>query len=264
MKNQILLLITLVLLSSCAVTESVTFNEDGSGEFLVSYDMGMFMAAMKSEMGGGVSSNPEKKGKVIDSTIVFNDVMEKYADSVATLSKEKQEAIKAMKNMFMNIEMNEDDNKMNMGIGLKFNSIEDLKDIGEKIAQAKKLSGTDSQSEVMKNTPIGKFMGDKSSQTDYTFNSSTFTRITTLSEDYNPNEMETLFDVNDEDDQEIKEKFSEATYQVKLSFPKPIKTINVDQPEFSKDRKQVSYKVSWIEYLKNPKVLDLKVTFIDE
>ena len=68
----------------------------------------------------------------------------------------------------------------------------------------------------------------------------------------------------DEGDQEMNDMFSEATYRVTLSFPKPIKSINVEKPQFSKDRKQVSYKVNWIEYLKNPKALDVKVTFIDE
>ena len=264
MKHKILVLIALVFLSSCAVTESVTFNEDGSGEFIVSYDMGMFMTAMKDKMGGGQSPDSEKKGKVMDSTFVFNDIMEKYADSIATLPEEKQEAFKAMKNMYMTMKMDEDKNEMNMGIGLKFNSIEDLVNMNERIEQAKKLSGTSAQTDSMKNTPVGKFMGEEDADTAYTFDSNSFTRTTTLPENYSSEEIDKMFEIKDEDDQEMNDMFSEATYRVTLSFPKPIKTINVEKPQFSKDRTQVSYKVNWIEYLKNPKALDVKVTFVDE
>ncbi len=55
--------------------------------------------------------------------------------------------------------------------------------------------------------------------------------------------------------------FESAYYNVKLTFPKAVKSISVDRVEFSKDKKTVTYKVNWIEYLKNPNLLDVNVEF---
>ena len=51
---------------------------------------------------------------------------------------------------------------------------------------------------------------------------------------------------------------------MKLTFPKAVKSIDIDGAEFSDDRKTVTYKTNWVEYLKNPKLLDVNVKFFDE
>lgn len=265
MKKAILLLSVICFLTSCNVTESIVFNENGSGEFLVTYEMGEAMKAMTEAMGGEKSdSEKEEGGEIMDTTMVFADIMETYKDSVAALPEEKQLALEAVKDMFMNMKMNEEEGIMDLGIGLNFNSIDDLKDINEKIRKAQSLNSQGDQVGSMKeNSPLGNFFGSENNKTEYTLSENSFSRITKIDipEGEVEDTMEELFNEEDESNQEFMDYFENAYYNVKLTFPKPIKSIDVEGAEFSKDRKTVTYKINWIEYLKNPLMLDVNVKF---
>ena len=73
-----------------------------------------------------------------------------------------------------------------------------------------------------------------------------------------------MFDETSESNQEFVDYFENASYTIKLTFPKAVKSISVEGAEFSKDRRTVIYKTNWIEYLKNPKLLDTNVEFVNE
>ncbi|NRD21612.1 hypothetical protein HNV10_00060 [Winogradskyella litoriviva] len=268
MKKIILLISCIAFFTSCNVTESIVFNENGSGQFLITYEMGDAVKAMTQAMGGNTAdSEKEKDNKVMDTTIVFADIMETYKDSVAALPKEKQLALEAVKNMFMNMHMNEEEGVMNMGVGLNFNSIEELKDINEKIRNAQSLNSQGDQMDSMKeNSPLGNFFGSENNKTGYILTDTGFSRVTEVSvlEGDGDESVEKLFNEEDESNQEFLDYFENAFYNVKLTFPKAVKTISIENVEFSEDRKTVTYKTNWIEYLKNPMLLDVNVEFVDE
>lgn len=269
MKKIILLFALACFLTSCNVTESIVFNENGSGQFLITYEMGEAMKAMNEAM-GGEESDPEKKekGEVMDTIIVFADIMETYKDSVAALPEEKRLAMESVKDMFMKMNMNEDKGVMNMGIGLNFESIEDLKDINDKIKKAQSLNSQGDQVGSMKeNSPLGNFFGSENSKTGYILTENSFSRVTNIEipeGDAAEDAMEELFNEEDESNQQFMEYFENATYNVSLTFPKPVKSISIKDAVISEDGKTVTYKTSWIEYLKNPKMLDVNVNFVDE
>lgn len=267
MKKIIVCLAFLGLLSSCNVTETITFAEDGSGEFLVSYDMGEMMAQLKNTMGEG-SDDSEKKepGKVMDTTMVFADIMETYKDSVANLSEDKKMTLEAVKDMYMKMHMDEDAGVMNMGIGMKFNSIAELKGIQEKIKKAQSLNAQSGQADAMKNgSPLGKFSGDNDGKVAYDYSESGFSRITTMPvpTEEETEEMLDLFDENDETDKEFMKYFEASYYTVKLVFPKNVKSVDIEGAEISEDGKTVTYKANWMDYIKNPKSLDASVKFYE-
>lgn len=268
MKKIILLLTVVCFLTSCNVTESIVFNENGSGQFLITYEMGEAMKAMTDAMGGEKADSEKKKGgEVMDTTMVFADIMETYKDSVAALPEEKRLAMEAVKDMFMNMKMNEEEGIMNMGIGLNFKSIDDLKDINEKIRKAQSLNSQGDQVGSMKeNSPLGNFFGSENNKTGYVLTENSFSRVTQIDipEGKAEEAVEDLFDETSESNQEFVEYFENAFYNVKLTFPKAIKSISVEGAEFSEDRKTVTYKSNWIEYLKNPMSLDVNVEFVDE
>lgn len=267
--KKIILLFTLVcFLTSCNVTESIVFNENGSGQFLITYEMGDAMKAMTEAMGGEKPDSEKKKNeKIMDTTMVFADIMETYKDSVAALPKDKRLAMEAVKDMFMNMKMNEEEGIMNMGIGLNFSSIEDLKDINEKIKKAQSLNSQGDQVGAMKdNSPLGNFMGSDDNKVSYNFTKIGFTRVTKIdiAEGKAEDAEEELFDETNESNQEYMDYFENAYYTVKLTFPKAVKSVSVEGAEFSKDRKTVTYKTNWVEYLKNPMLLDVNVEFVNE
>ncbi|WP_179008801.1 hypothetical protein [Winogradskyella forsetii] len=268
MKKIILLFTFACFLTSCNVTESIVFNENGSGQFLITYELGEAMKAMSETMGGDSADNEKKKGgEVMDTTMVFADIMETYKDSVAALPPEKRLALEAVKDMFMNMKMDQDEGIMNMGIGLNFESIDDLKNINDKIRKAQSLNSQGGQVDAMKeNSPLGNFFGSENNRTNYSLTENSFSRVTKIDIPEGKGEeiMEELFNDEDESNQEFMEYFENAFYNVKFTFPKAVKSVSIEGAEFSNDKKTVSYKKNWIEYLKNPMSLDMKVEFLDE
>lgn len=92
MKKFIAYFVFLSVLTSCNVTETIVITEDDLGEFLMSYDMGEMITQMKSQMGGGSDDSEKKeKSKVMETTIVFAELMEIFKDSISALPKNKQQ-----------------------------------------------------------------------------------------------------------------------------------------------------------------------------
>ncbi|WP_426429421.1 hypothetical protein ACPX19_07645 [Winogradskyella sp. HB-48] len=267
MKKLFLLIVFACFIASCNVTESIIFNQDGSGEFLATYEMGDAIKAFEKSMGGDEDKEKKEGGEIMDTTMVFADIMETYKDSVAALPEEKRLAMEAVKDMYMRMQINEDEGIMNFGMGMQFKSIEDLKDINEKFKKIQSLNGQGDQLDAIKdNSPIGNFMGSENNDVAYSYTNTDFSRITSIKK---PNEatddaIDELFDETDESNQQFLEYFKGSFYNVKLTFPKAVKSIDIDGAEFSDDRKTVTYKTNWVDYLKNPMLLDVNVKFVDE
>lgn len=255
------LIILCTCFTNCTLKERVVFNEDGSGNYLMSYDMAEVMKQMEAQFGEGKKSK-DKKNEVMDTTVVFKDVMETYKDSVAALPEEKQMALEAVKDMYMKMTMDEEKGIFNFGIGLDFKSIAELQNIGDKIEKAKSLNAQNDQVSAMKGSPLGKFMGDGSYNCSYDYTSKGFARTTTLPEDWNPDELK--IDENDESDKEFMSYFENAYYIVEYTFPKKIASSSFKNAQLSNNDKTITYKVSWIEFIKNPKLLDVNLTFTNE
>lgn len=248
-------------LTSCTVKEKIVFNEDGTGNFILSYDMGNLMKEMKNAMGGGANDTKEKKSKVMDTTMVFSEIMETYKDSVAALPEEKRLALEAVKDMYMKMKMDEANGVFDFGVGLNFESIEDLKGIQEKIEKAKSLNAKNDQVGAMKEgSPLGKFMQDDKNGVDYNLTTKRFSRITKINKAEGAKEI--TFD--EEGDKEFLDYFKESFYTVEYTFPKQIKSYTIEGASLSEDRRTISYKASWVHFLQEPKALDIAIEFEDE
>ena len=166
------------LLTSCNVTETIVFNEDGSGEFIVGYDLGEMMKQMKAfDANDNTDKSAEKRA--MDTTMVFADMMETYKDSISSLSKEEQQIFENLKNMYLEMHMDEDKGVMNLGIGMKFESVEELKGVQKKIKDAQAFTGQKDQMDAVKdNSPLKPFLGDNNDVT-YNYSTNEFTRVTT-------------------------------------------------------------------------------------
>lgn len=262
--------VIVISFNSCTVTESIVFNEDNSGEFLVSYDMGQVMAQMGdmfNEGGNDAADEKEKTGKVMDTMMVFSEIMETYKDSVAALPEEKRLAMEAVKDMYMKMHMDQDNGVFDFGVGMNFSSIDDLLNIQEKIRKAQSLNAQNDQVGAMKeNSPMGKFMGNDNNNVQYQLTDNGFARVTSLElpEGADMSELEAMFDENDESNKQFMAYFENAFYNVKLTFPKRIKSTSIEGAVISEDGKTVTYKSNWIDYLKDPMSLDVKVEFVDE
>lgn len=278
MKRYWTLIITVIIMSfnSCAVKEQLVFNEDGSGTFLVTYDMSQIMSQMgdafqdigpeddKEDDEDSTEIKEKKPNTVIDSIIYFKDIFEQYKDSIAQMTDKERYEMETLKDMYMTMKMNEELKMFNYGIGLEFKKVEDLKDIQERVEKAKSFNEQGEQLDMMKEgSPMGKYMGDGDQKVDYYFTETGFSRVTTMPE----KAVDDTLDLNDnpeEGDDSFSEELEGSFYSVEITFPKRIKSTSVKDALISEDGKTVSYKVNWADYLKDPKLLDISVEFENE
>jgi len=261
--------------SSCTVKESIIFNEDGSGTFLMTYDMSEVMAQMgdafkdmdaeDQDVEGVMDEVEEKKpNTVIDSIIYFKDIFEEHKDSIASLSEDERRSMEAIKDMYMTMNMNEDLEIFNYGVGLNFKNIDELKDIQKRIEQAKTMNDQGDQLEMMKEgSPMGKYMGDSSHGVAYNLTETGFSRVTTMKKNEDGEEID-FNDTMEPGEDEYAKNLEGSFYIVEFTFPKSIKSTSLKNGVISKNGKSISYKVNWLNFIKDPKLLDISVEFEDE
>lgn len=147
MKKTVYLLLFLIttLLASCNVQERIVFNEDMGGRYESIIDLSQIMS-----MGGRTSSaDSEKKASKVDTLVVFNDLLETHKDSIAQLPAVEREKLEALKNMSMQLKMDEDNGEMIMTIAKDFKVFNEIErvayDMDKAFDSAKKTSPNASQ-----------------------------------------------------------------------------------------------------------------------
>ncbi|MDG5489927.1 hypothetical protein [Psychroserpens sp. SPM9] len=263
MKHYLFLFASLFLLTSCNFTEEITFNEDGSGEFIMSYDMSEVMRTMEEQMGGGNKKEGKEKVK-IDSVFYFNDMLVEKADSIAQLPQEEQDRIKSLEDIVMKMKMDEEKGVFNIGVGSKFKSLAELPEALEKIEQAKSFNSANDQTmSKMGDSEVAKASQGMFEYLDFTYDGKTFSRR--LKEDYKDSNQD-LEGLNNEIAQmgeESKEMFQSMSYTLVYNFPKPVKSVTNENAKISNDGKTVTLSMNFIEMLKTPEMMTLDVVLED-
>lgn len=254
-----------LFLTSCNFTEEITFNEDGSGEFIMNYDMAQMMTALE-EMGMSDSKKEEKekKTKVIDSVVYFKDMLVERADSIAQLPEDEQKQLKAMEDVVMKIKMNEDEGLFNFGFGSTFKSLEELPEALENIEKAKKLNNKGNpQAGKMSESAFAKSSENMLEKVGFTFDGKTFSRfLKEEPESASEEEMESL-KAEMEEMGEMKAMFEEMSYTLVYNFPKKVKSVTNNNAKISEDGKTVTLKMNFMEMVKSPKASNIDVVLED-
>ncbi|WCO01039.1 hypothetical protein [Psychroserpens ponticola] len=262
MKHIILVLFSLSMLTSCNFTEEITFNEDGSGEFIMSYDMSEVMKTLEKEMGGGQSKEGKEKVK-LDSVVYFKDLLVDKADSIATLPLEEQKQLKALESVVMKMRMDEANGIFDFGFGSSFASLKELPKVLEKIEQAKKLNSKDNpQYSKMDESAVSRASQNMFEYVDFAFDGKTFSR--SLKKDYkqSPEDIEAL-DKEISEMGEAKDMFGAMSYTLIYRFPKTVKSVTNDKAVISENGKMVTLKMNFIDMIKSPETMTLDVVLED-
>ncbi|MEH6535452.1 MAG: hypothetical protein V7719_03595 [Psychroserpens sp.] len=262
MKRYLFVIASLFLLSSCNFTEEITFNEDGSGEFIVSYDMSQVMKTMNEEMGGGETKEGKEKVKV-DSVLYFKDLLVDKADSIAKLPQEEQDRIKSLEDIVMKMKMDEDKGVFSIGVGSTFKSLADLPEALEKIDEAKSFNSKNDQSMAkMGESEVAKASENMFKYIDFSYDGKTFSRSLKADYEQSTDDLESL---NKEITQmgEAKDMFESMSYTLVYNFPKTVKSVTNDNAEISKDGKTVTLTMNFIEMMKSPEMMTLDVILED-
>ncbi|MHA7941882.1 hypothetical protein ACJOV8_002265 [Formosa sp. 3Alg 14/1] len=252
----VLICLSAFILTSCNYTEEITFHPDGSGEFLMNYDMSEAMVAIK-KIGG--NEEAYKKEPKVDSIIYFKDILKEKSDSISKLSQEEQDDLKSLESMMMRVQSNYETDVFNLGFGSAFTSINEFPEILENIDKAKSFHTKGSpQFSKMDGSAVANSVNDMLKHIDFSFDGKRFSR--TLKAGYEPSE-EAIAKLDKEMSMmgEGEETMKAMTYTFVYHFPKKIKSVSNKDALISKDKKTVTLTQNYIEMIKNSELMNFKV-----
>lgn len=251
---------------SCSVTENIVFNEHMGGKYQSTFDLSQVLT-MANE--SSPRTGEEKTAQAIDTTIVFNQFMEIYKDSIATLPLEKQQQLNAMKDVVIRVQMDEQKGIFNFTMDSPFKTIEELKSVNEQLDGAMKVAESitknDSDGSSAPSTQMDDFI--KSDPVTYTFVNNTFTRLQPKKEvAAEPIEGEDAAESQDMAEMfmvQFEDLYKAAFYTMTYTFPKPIKSVSNKEAVLSADRKTMTLKTNLYDIDKDETLMDLEVILED-
>lgn len=233
------LLVTVTLIS-CQFTETMTLNEDGSGRMSISMDMKELMA-----FGGMMEDSTMVK---MDTIIRMKDVLEEKKDSIATLPQDEQERLKKIENFNFHTSMDPEAGEMMFDVFTDFKNITEANDMMTAFENSGDfLKGMGSDTQVENDPSSGGVMAVA-----YSYANGKFTRDAFI-KDKEKHQVQM-------DSMKSAEGFmSGMTYKIKYTFPKKIVKSSVEDATYSLDGKTIEFQRSFLEYMKDPDVLDIEI-----
>lgn len=233
------LIIAIISLTSCQITEKIYLNEDGSGTFDLEVDMSQMMKSLGS-MG---------KEKEIDSTYVANDTIMDFSkmllekkDSIAKLPKEKREELEKLKGMLVKIHEDKNKNEFTMSYVMKFKNVKELIEMQNMMGNAQSLDeGKDKKLPSKTNMK-------------FSFKKNKFKR-----ESIAKKLTETEVESYDKSMEQFNMFMDGSSYTIEYHFPKPIKSTTAKNATFSADKKVLYLKSTLKEVTDTPAILDFEV-----
>ena len=254
MKKLILVIAVAIGLAfvSCNVQERIVFNEDMGGSYETSFDLSQMLEAAGS-MGGSNGDAPSKK---MDTLIVFNDVLVKYKDSIASLPKEKQVQLEKMKDMTMRMQMDEDQNIFKFNISKDFSEFSGIEFISYEMDEMMNLAKDNAAQGA---GPAGDMM--QTEKVRYFYENNTFRRVDEKL--VNKEEGEAVEAEIEEEDMMMKgmmaefdDMLVESKMKLEYVFPKKVKSVSMDGAKIAPDGKTVTFEVDWKTLMDNKKLLE--------
>jgi hypothetical protein len=243
MKLKLLFLFALAFaFVGCQFSETMVMNADGSGIMTVEVNLNEMMAF------GGAAMLDSAAVKM-DTIINVKQFMEEKRDSISKLSAVEQQKLRKIENFNIHIKMNSETSEMVYAISSNFKNIGEANDMLNGLEQAGNMMPGD-------NTEAMKTNKEEGSQeligVNYTFENGVFKRDAYIKDEkMHKQQADSL--------QQAEAFMSGSNYTLKYTFPKKIKKTSNPEASFSADGKTVTVQKSFIEYFRNPDVLDLQV-----
>lgn len=241
MKKIFMLSAVMLVVVSCQFTETMVLEENGSGRMSLSMDLSEMMAF-------GAEMSQDSTLVKQDTIIAFKDIFEEKKDSIAQLSKKEQQQLKAMENYKIHMISAPESNKMVVDLFVDFKDIAEANELMKGFQQTSNyIPGTkpDPDPEATETEP--ELIGVA-----YTFEKGVFTR-----DAYIKDKERHLAQI---DSMKQTEAFmAEMVYKLKYTFPRRILMSNIEDATYSLDGKTIVIERRFIDYFKNPDVLDVRV-----
>ncbi len=241
MKNLLFLFALAFTAVSCQFTETMVMNEDGSGTMSVEVNLNEMMAF------GGSAMTDSTKVKM-DTIVAMKAFLEEKKDSISKLPASEQEKLKKLENFNIHMKMDTETSEMVYDISTKFKNISEANDILNGLEQAGNLMpNPDSNTEIKTEEDSPEVVG-----VNYSFKNGIFKRDAYIKDEKQHQQQV--------DSMKQAEAFmGGSNYTLNYTFPKKIKKTSNPEATFSADKKTVTVQQPFIEYFKNPDLLDLVV-----
>ncbi len=227
-------------LVSCQFTETMVLQEDGSGRMSIKMDLSEMMA---------VSDEFAKDTTLVktDTIISFKDVLREKKDSISKLPKKEQEQLKVMEAYNLHMISDPEAKKMLVDVFIDFKDVSEANDLMEGLEDSDQIfpdmgtnSSTEEEPEVNNVAVI------------YSFKKGVFKRDAYIKDkELHKKQVDSLASVG--------AFISGINYKLKYTFPRKIKKSSSEDATYSLDGKTIELEKSFLEYLKNPDLLDLEV-----
>lgn len=243
MIRKILFLVGVSLaLTSCQFTEIMVLNEDGSGTMSVEVNLSEMMAF------GGDEAADSSVIKM-DTIIYVKQFLEEKKDSIASLSKQEQLKLKKLENYNIRVKMDSESSEMIYNISTSFKSVSEANDLANGLDKAGDFipSMNENPEEAQKEEDSPDIIG-----VNYSFIKGVFKRDAYIKDKkLHQREVDSL--------QQTEAFLQGSNYTLNYTFPKPIKKVSDPAATLSNNKKTLTLKKGFIDYFKNPDLLDLEV-----
>lgn len=244
--NILFLGVAALFLTSCTFNETLVFNEDGSGIMTIQMDASDIMSMMATM---GTEEEKKEMEEKIDTTFYFKDFIAEKKDSIMKLPVEQQNKLKKLEPYGVHIKMDATTEKLLYEVFVNFNDISQADNMFDVFNQISNTGVNANSSSDAKGTPKQESIKVKYSKENNTFKRDAYITDVQLHQA----ELDSL--------KPIEAMMEGALYKLKYTFPKTIKTVSQVDAKISQDRKTLYYEAEYLEYLKNPDVLDIEVIF---
>lgn len=230
------------LLASCHFTEEITLNENGTGSISLNFDGSELMS-----MAGDSAVTEEK---AVDSLVYFADLLREKKDSIATLPAAEQQRLKQLEPYRMHLKSDPVTKEMFISLSRDFKAIAEVQDAFKAFQSSGALDNTQKGPE----SESPDF--SEGTEVNYAFGSGRFARTTVVTDS-------ALFRQRLDSLETGAMFLAGSTYTLKIHFPRRVKSASSQEATLSVDGKTLIREVDFLEYLKNPALLNIEVELED-
>lgn len=227
--------------ASCQFSETMVMNEDGSGIMTVEANMSEMMAF------GGDALKDSMQIK-IDTIVYIKQFLEEKKDSISKLSESEQQKLKKLENFNIHMKMDSETSQMVYDISTNFKDISEANDIINGLEQVgNMMPDPDANTKIKTEKDSPEIIG-----VNYSFEKGVFKRDAYIKD-------EKLHQQQVDSMKQAEAFMGGSNYTLNYTFPKKIKKASNPDATFSEDKKTIRVQAPFIEYFKNPDLLDLEV-----
>jgi hypothetical protein len=239
-KRIFLLITTAVLVVSCQFTETLELKEDGTGRMTIEMDLGEMMALTDEFSKDSVATK-------MDTIIPMKDFLEEKKDSISKLSEDKQRQLWKMENYNLHMIVDTDRGVMKFNIFSDFKDIAEVNDLFRGLEQTTSLMPGLDEDENKDEEESSDVIGVSYSYKDGMFHRDAYIKDKKLHQQ----EVDSL--------KSAESFMGSMRYRLKYTFPRKIKKTTAENASYSLDGKTIEVEAGFIDYFKDPDVLDLQV-----